>query len=91
MILKRKEDYYRLLSDKLNDPHTSDKPYCSRLKALYNGKSIPLIPPILINNKLISNFKKKADRFNPFFTSQCTPISNDSTLPLEVTPVTNAN
>ena len=91
MILKRKEDYYRLLSDKLNDPHTSDKPYCSRLKALYNGKSIPLIPPILINNKLISNFKEKADRFNPFFTSQCTPISNDSTLPLEVTPVTNAN
>ena len=91
MILKRKEDYYRLLSDKLNDPHTSDKPYCSRLKTLYNGKSIPLIPPILINNKLISNFKKKANRFNPFFTSQCTPISNDSTLLLEVTPVTNAN
>ena len=91
MILKRKEDYYRLLSDKLNDPHTSDKPYCSRLKTLYNGKEIPLIPPILINNKLISNFKEKANHFNRFFTSQCTPISNDSTLFLEATPVTNAN
>ena len=53
MILKRKEDYYRLLSNKLNDPHTSAKSYWSILKALYNGKKIPLIPPILINNKLI--------------------------------------
>ena len=25
MILERKEDYYRMLSDKLNDPHTSAK------------------------------------------------------------------
>ena len=27
MILKRKEDYYCVLSDKLNDPHTSAKSY----------------------------------------------------------------
>ena len=27
MILKSKEDYYRLLSHKLNDLHTSDKSY----------------------------------------------------------------
>ena len=27
MISKRKEDYYRMLSDKLNDPHTSAKSY----------------------------------------------------------------
>ena len=38
MILKRKEDYYRLLSDKLNDSHTSVKLYMSILKTLYNGK-----------------------------------------------------
>ena len=51
MILKRKEDYYRLLSDKLNDPHTSTKSYWYILKTLYNGKRIPLIPPTLINSK----------------------------------------
>ena len=51
MILKRK-DYYRMLSDKLNDPHTDAKSYWSILKALCNGNNISLIPPILINNKL---------------------------------------
>ena len=91
MILKRKEDYYRLLSDKLNDPHTSAKSYWSILKTLYNGKKIPLIPPILINNKLISNFKEKGNYFIAFFASQCTPISNDSTLPLVITPANYAS
>ena len=89
IISKRKEDYYCALSDKLNDPHTSAKSYWSILKTLYNGKKIPLIPPILINNKLISNFKEKANHFNASFESQCTPVSNNSTLPLVTTPVAN--
>ena len=46
MILKRKEDYYCVLSHKLNDPHTKAKSYWSILKTLYNGKKIQLIPPI---------------------------------------------
>ena len=91
MILKRKEDYYRLLSDKLNDPHTSAKSYWSILKTLYNGKEILLILPILINNKLMSNFKEKANHFSAFFASQCKPISNNSILPLVTTLVTNAS
>ena len=81
MILKRKNDYHRQLSDKLNDPETSAKAYWSILKTLYNEKKIPLIPPIVVNNKLISNFKEKANYFNDFFVSHCTPISNDSALP----------
>ena len=91
MILKRKEDYHCALSDKLNDPHTSAKSYWSILKTLYNGKKIPLIPPILISNKLVSNFKEKANHFNAFFASQCTPVPNNSTLPLVTTPITNAS
>ena len=91
MILERKEDYYCVLSDKLNDPHTSAKSYWSILKILYNGKKIPLIPPILINNKLISNVKGKANDLNAFFASQCTPVSNNSTLPFVTTAVTNAS
>ena len=90
MILKRKQDYYRLFSDNLNYPHTSTKSYWSILKTLYNGKKIPLILPILINNKLISNFKEKANHFIAFFAFQCLPVSNNSTLPLVTTPVTNA-
>ena len=91
MVLKRKEDYYRLLSDKLNDLDTSAKSYWSILKTLYNGKKIPLISPILISDKLISNFKEKANHFNAFFTFQYTPVSNNSTLPLVTTTVTNAS
>ena len=91
VILKRKEDYYCTLSDKLNDSHTSAKSYCSILKILYNGKKTPLIPPILISNKLVLNFKDKANYFNAFFPSQCTPISNNSTLPPVATPITNAS
>ena len=63
MILKRKDDYHRQLSDKLNDPKTSVKAYRSILKTLYNGKKISLIPPILVNNKLRSKFKEKANHF----------------------------
>ena len=77
MILKRKNDYHHQLSDKLNDPETSAKPCWSNLKILYNGKKIPLIPLILVNNKLISNFKEKANHLNDLFACHCTPISND--------------
>ena len=80
-----------MLSDKLNGPHTSAKSYWSILKILYNGKKIPSIPPILINNKLISKFKEKANHFNTFFAARCTPVFNDSMLPLVITPVTNAS
>ena len=91
MILKRKEDYYCALADKLNDRHTSATSYWSILKTLYNGKKTPIIPLILISNKLASNFKEKANRFNAFFASQCIPVSNNSTLPLVKTPITNAS
>ena len=81
MMLKQKDDYHHQLSDKLNDPKRSAKAYWSILKALYSGNKIPLIPLILVNNKLISNFKEKANHFNAFFASQFTPVSNDSALP----------
>ena len=46
-----------------------------------HGKKIPLISPILVNNKLISNFKEIANYFNDFFASQRTPASYASVLP----------
>ena len=91
MMLKVKEDCCRMVRDKLNDPHTSAKSYWPILKTLYNGKKIPLIPRILINGKLISNFKEKANHFNAFLASQCTPVSNDITLPLVITSAASAS
>ena len=89
MILKRKNSYLCQLSERLNDPETSAKAYWFFIKTLYNGQRIPLIPPILVDNKIISNFKEKTNHFNDFFASQCTPKSNDSTLANTTNSVSN--
>ena len=46
-----------------------------------SGKKIPLIPPLLHKNKLISDFREKANLFSNFFTSQCITYANNSTVP----------
>ena len=81
LILERKEKYYHDLSMKLNDPKTSAKTYWSILKSFYNDSKIPLIPPLLVNNKIVSDFTEKANLFNDFFATQCTPLSKHSVVP----------
>ena len=44
------------------------------------GKKVPVIPPIQVNNKLVTNFKDKANIFNGFFNKQCQLIPNNSTI-----------
>ena len=80
-MAKRKEDYRNIIASKLNNPKTSAKAYQSILKTFYNGKKIQVIPPLSINNKLISDFKMKANHFNSFFASRCTMLDNNSTIP----------
>ena len=46
-----------------------------------NKCKIPKIPPLLVHDSYITNCKDKASIFNNFFTSQCSPFVNDSTLP----------
>ena len=58
------------------------KTYWSILKTFYNDKKIPLIPPLLVNNNFITDIKTKANIFNTFFAEQCTPLKNDSVLPI---------
>ena len=72
----------------LNNPKTSAKTYWSILKTFYNGKKIPVIPPLLINNKHVSNFKTKANLFSAFFASYCTPLDSSSKIPRNQTYVT---
>ena len=80
-VSSSKNVYYEWLAHKFNEPNTSAKGYWSIIKTLFNGKKIPVIPPILVNNKLVTNFKDKANIFNDFFSKQCQPIPNNSTLP----------
>ena len=51
------------------------------MKSFYKGNKVPLIPLLLVSNKIVSDFTEKANLFNVFFSSQCTPISNNSVLP----------
>ena len=76
--------YHERLADKLNDPKTAPKTYRAIFKTFANDSKIPLIPPLLVENKLVTEFLDKANLFNNFFAKQCTPISNDSTVPVNI-------
>ena len=54
------------------------------------GKKVPVIPALLINNKLEADFKIKANYFNSFFTSKCTPLINNNTVPNSIQCVSTA-
>ena len=39
------------------------------------------MPPIPVGDRFVSNFAEKAELFNSYFASQCTPVINKSQLP----------
>ena len=82
LIVTTKALYYENLGKKLNNPLVQAKTYWSIMKTFYNGKKIPLIPPLLVNDKFVTDMKTKADIFNKFFAEQCTPLKNDSKIPI---------
>ena len=51
LVCTSKDDYGKQLARKLTNPKTSSKTYWSILKTFYNGKKVPLVPPLVINNK----------------------------------------
>ena len=46
-----------------------------------NKCKAPKIPPLVVNNSFLVNAKDKAHEFIKYFSFQCTPIENDSSLP----------
>ena len=45
-----------------------------------NNIKIPFVPPILISSETITNTVEKANIFNEYFASQCTPLENNRKL-----------
>ena len=74
--------YIQTKSNALNDKNTDPKVYWTILNNFLNNIKIPSIPPILASGKTITNIVEKANLFNNFFASQCTPLENTSKLPL---------
>ena len=50
-ISSSKNIYYERLANKLSDPNTTSKAYWSIIKTLVNSKNVPVVPPVLANNK----------------------------------------
>ena len=90
LISSTKALYYENLAKKLNNPLLQVKTYWSILKTFYNDKKIPLIPPLLVDDKFVTDIQVKANIFNKFFAEQCTPLNNNSSLPANQLFVTNS-
>ena len=61
------------LAKKLNNPLLQTKTYRSILK---NLRQIPVIPPLLEDNKFVTDIQTMANIFNTFFAEQSTPLIN---------------
>ena len=84
-----KDTYYSNLSKKLVKQKSSPKTYWSVFKRFWNNKKIPCIPSLFYENKLVTDFREKAEIFNSFFAKQCSLINSDSSLPCEIIKKTN--
>ena len=73
--------YIQKKCDALNDKNTDPKVYWTILNNILHNIKIPSIPPILAYGKTITKMAEKANLFNNFFASQCTPLENTSKLP----------
>ena len=51
-----RKSYFLNLSNQLNDKCLNPKKYWTLLRSFYNGRKVPLIPPILKGNKYVSDF-----------------------------------
>ena len=67
LISSTKALHYDNLAKKLNNPLLQTKTYWSILKTFYNDKKIPIIPPLLVNDKFVTDMQMKANIFNKFF------------------------
>ena len=81
LIIAAKEKHLTRLSAKLEDLSTAPKSYWSILNRFLSNKKLPIIPPILLVDRVVSNFAEKTELFNSYFASQCTLVTNKSKLP----------
>ena len=67
--------------EKLDNPFTAPKAYWSILNNFLGKRKTPNISLLIVNDFVVSDFTTKANLFNNFFASKCSPVVNSSTLP----------
>ena len=75
-----KREYLEKMGRKLSDSKKAPKTYWKILNNLLNKTKSPRIPPLRVDDKLITNSAEKAALFNEYFSSQCKLNLNDSEL-----------
>ena len=83
LIIESKEIFIAKMCAKLGNPKTVLKTYWSIIYKVLNKKKKknPIIPSVLVNSELVSEFEQKANLLNNYFASQFTPFKNSSKLP----------
>ena len=64
LITSTKDLRYNNLAKRLNNPLLQAKTYWSILKTFYNDKKIPIIPPLLIDDKFVTDIQTKVNIFS---------------------------
>ena len=59
------------------------------LKASWNAKNVPVIPPFYVSNELITDLEAEINIFNAYFANQCTPINSNNQVPSNLKCLTN--
>ena len=57
---RSKQNYIAKMSSKLDWPDTASKKYWAIINRFLSKTKIPNIPPLLFNNKFVSDFHRKA-------------------------------
>ena len=81
LTVTTKENYQKNMAEQLDKPFTAPKAYWSIINNFFCKRKTPNIPPLVVNNFVVPSFTTKANLFNNFFASQCSPVANFSTLP----------
>ena len=89
-IPNSKKIYFDNLAKRLSDSKLNRRAYWGNLTSFTNWKKIPIIPSLLINDQLVTNFNQKANNFIQYFSNQCSVIDKISKLPIDQTPSTTS-
>ena len=89
-ISNSKKIYFDNLAERLSDPKLNWKACWGILKSFTNWKKMPIIPPLLINDQLVTNFDEKNNSFDEYYSNQCSITDNSNKLPMDQGPYTTS-